>query len=86
MGPISIPELAPVGKTFAFLPDLGTFFALMKISNLILIATTLAFAACAGAPKKSECCSKQPEKCCAKGDTKACSKDGAKCAAKKKSS
>lgn len=58
----------------------------MKISNLILIATTLAFAACAGAPKKSECCSKQPEKCCAKDHTKACPKDAGKCASKKKSS
>lgn len=52
----------------------------MKISNLILIATTLAFAACTSAPKKSECCSKQSEKCCAKE----CSKDGGKCASDKK--
>lgn len=58
----------------------------MKISNLILIATTLAFAACAGTPKKSECCSKQPEKCCAEGATKACPKDAGHCASKKKSS
>ncbi len=86
MGPISIPELTPVGKNVRLFSELGHHLRPMKITNLILIATTLAFAACAGAPKKSECCSKQPEKCCAKGDTKACPKDGGKCGAKKKSS
>ena len=78
-------KLPPTGKTARVFSELR-HSSRMKISNLILIATTLAFAACAGTPKKSECCSMQPEKCCAKGDTKACPKDGEKCGAKKKSS
>ena len=59
----------------------------MKISTLLLAATTLAFAACAGTPKKSgACCAKKTEKCCAADKAKACPPNATQCPAKKKSS